>query len=293
MSSGKIDQVDPTRVWTRQLAQLRGRALKLGPRRVGGESAVAQIAEDALGASQSILQELAGQHLECERLRREARSEAAAWDHLFAVIPAACVITDQNGFVLNANKPAGVLLNLAPKSLKGRELIVFSEDRAAFGAVLQQVANGRSPVQASVMIRPRERKPSRAQIIAVPASPQDSAMWLWFLIAAGDAQPDITVPPDRFPDSVENTVSGTESRLSVEEAGTCHRCGAITHGYHESTNDCVDTLVEEMRMLQDRIRYLQGRRAKFSGGRVDEDCLEHVATAASYAAVNGTPVEAS
>ena len=255
--------------------------MKLGPHRVDGESALAQIAEDALSAGQSLLQELAGQHLECERLRQEIRSEADAWHHLFAHIPTPCVMTDQNGFVLNANRSAGLLLNLAPKSLKGRELIVFSEDRAAFGALLQQVAYGNSPVQASVTIRPRERKPSRAEIIAVPASPQESAVWLWFLSAAGDVQPDVAVVSERFADLADDTVLGTGSRLSVEEAVTCHRCGAITQGYHESTNDCVDTLVEETRMLQDRIRYLQDRRAKFSGGRVDEGCFEQAAAAAT------------
>ena len=261
--------------------------MKAGLGRVGGESAMAQIAEEALSAGQSILQELAGQHLETERLRREIRSEAAAWHHLFSVIPAACVMTDPNGFVLNANRSAGLFLNLAPKSLKGRELIVFIEDRAAFGAILQQVAYRDSPVQASVMIRPRERKPAPAQITAAPAIPQDRTVWLWFLIAASDVQPGISVSSARCSPSADDAPFGTSCHSIADEGVTCHRCGAITQGHHDSSVDCLETLGDEIRMLQNRIRYLRDRQHEFSDHCIDAGSIQPARTAASDGSIVG------
>jgi len=179
-----IKVADPIRRWTRQLAELRAQAVK-GPR----AEAAAELIANALAACDSLLRDLAGTHLECDRLRAEVRTRAAAWDHLFDVMPAACVLTDNAGAILNANRPAGMLLNLSAKALKGRELMVFSEDRQAFETLLQVLAaSGDDELRATVAFRPRDRKPADIDVVIVPVPQEPPGCWLWFLAPTIQAQ---------------------------------------------------------------------------------------------------------
>jgi PAS domain-containing protein len=170
-----IKIADPVRRWTRQLGELRVQAVK------SGRAAGAELVENALTLCDSLLRDLAGLHLECDNLRAEVRTRAAAWDHLFEVMPAACVLTDSAGEILNANRPAGTLLNLSAKALKGRQLGVFSEDRQAFETLLLALAASDDQRQATLVLRPRDRKPADIDVVIVPATEARPARWLWFL----------------------------------------------------------------------------------------------------------------
>ena len=96
-------------------------------------------------------------------------------------MPAACVLTDQGGSILKANRAAGALLNVAPAHLKGRPLLVFAEDRETFRALLTEIGrNGSTQLRARVMLRPRERKPAPTQLQVLP-SPRDEQEWFWIV----------------------------------------------------------------------------------------------------------------
>ncbi len=73
--------------------------------------------------------------------------------------------------------------------LKGRELLVFSQDRQTFRALLQEIDQKRSTeLRAPMILRPRERKPLMTQVHVAPAPGRDQT-WLWIVTrpAATDA----------------------------------------------------------------------------------------------------------
>jgi PAS domain-containing protein len=162
--------------WTRQLGFLRAQANKQA--RIGP---CGDILTESLAACEALVRDLAGAHLECDRLRADLRASTAAWDHLFDVIPAACLLTDVTAVILNANRIAAVFLNVNAKHLKDRELIVFFEDRAAFADLVHRVArSGGDQLHATLTVRPRERKPTAVEVVVVPLE-GGSGLWVWFL----------------------------------------------------------------------------------------------------------------
>jgi PAS domain-containing protein len=176
------------RVWARDLSLLRSRASK---RRRGPQfdSADPGVAEEALALCDSMLQDMAARDLECRRLHTMLRAQTQAWDYLFAQLPVACIVTDRNGSIADANRMAGLLLNVSPKHLLGRSLVLFSTDRPAFSTVLQQSSVESAPMEASMILRPRERKRVAVRATVVPPLPGGSDVWLWFFAttAQGDA----------------------------------------------------------------------------------------------------------
>src|SRR5687768_13518407 len=114
------DVVDTTPHWARELTHLRARARKL--RWQTADPLVGELTDEALATCDSVLRDLAGAQLECDRLRSRVRMGNADWNRLFDAMPGACLLTDNVGLILNANKAAGVLLNVSPKWLKDRQL---------------------------------------------------------------------------------------------------------------------------------------------------------------------------
>lgn len=177
-----INPRDPIPHWTRQVAHLRTQALKRG-RDI--QSPCKQITDDVLEVCDGLLRDLAGARLECERLEAEVRTGTALWERLFETIPVACVLTDGVGSIVDANRAAGVLLNLAARRLRERQLLLFSEDRAVFGVLLHRLAHGaHDEHRARVTFRPRERRPSEMDVLIVPLPAEPPARWLWFLTSA-------------------------------------------------------------------------------------------------------------
>ena len=181
---------DQVPYWTRQLALLRARADR---RERQGAAPGGEIVGAALDACDSLLRELAGARTERDRLRAEVRTSSDAWEHLFDVTPTACLLTDSGGFIVNANRSAGALLGMSAKRLRDRELVVFSEDRAAFGALLKGIAaNSSEELRSTLRFRPRERKPLAVDVVVV-ALTAPSGHWLWFLTPAGKGRADDAV----------------------------------------------------------------------------------------------------
>ncbi len=246
------NRIERTRPWTRELANLRGRAAKCGPRSGSQLNPVAQVTEDSLATCESMLQELAAGYLECDRLRGDVRAEADAWEHLFIAMPLACVVADRNGCILDANHACGVLLNLGPKRLRGRNLLVFSRDRTAFMTLVGEAADQTASITASLMFRPRERKPLSVTVLVVPPLPDSPGAWLWFLTPTATPTSGTTI------DGADAEVSGAD--LDLEAPARCARCGDDTpNGPHASDADCVHALERRIRGLHSRLAEVQDR----------------------------------
>ena len=174
-----IEGTSSTARWSRELAHLRTRALKARPALSG--TLTPGLTEDTLGMCDSLLRDLAGAYLHCERLHARIQTEVAAWERLFDVMPSACVLTDRSGAILNANHAAGSLLNIAPRYLRSRDLLVFTDPRDLFRSVLERMACAPEDVRVTFTVRPRERKPVKADVLVVPLSRNQPDLWLWFL----------------------------------------------------------------------------------------------------------------
>ena len=192
--------IDPVPRWSREVAQLRAQARKI---RRGSAPKEAEVAEAALEACDSLLRDLAGAQLECERLQAKVQTEVAVWERLFDVMPRACLLTDSAGYIVNANSAAGTLLNVSARHLKDRQLLVFTRDRDAFRVLLERMGQGReAEVQGSLGIRPRERRPVQMDVRVVPLSP-GTGMWLWFFLPAEEAAVPQPEPEEPALDGVE------------------------------------------------------------------------------------------
>jgi len=176
-------ETDVASAWARRLASLRRESAKR--RRGAGQC---ELAEEALSMCDALVRELGGAQLAQDGLRADLRAAEAAWGHLFDLIPSACVLTDAASSILRANRAAGVLLNVSATHLKGRELLVFSQDRDTFRALLKELdRNASAELRARVTLRPRERKPAVMQLQVAPSPGRDRA-WLWILTPAGGAE---------------------------------------------------------------------------------------------------------
>ncbi len=175
--------IDPVPQWTRQLTLFRSQFAQLSKR--GGVGRSADLIESALSTCDSLIRDLAGAKLECDRLRAAVRAADDAWDHLFEIVPGACLLADGAGWIVDANRLAGSLLNVSAKHLKGRELRIFAEDRAAFATLLRRLDHRRDwECRATLTFRPRERKPAAMDLVIRPLSGGYEGTWIWFLTTA-------------------------------------------------------------------------------------------------------------
>jgi PAS domain-containing protein len=186
-----IDPIDSASSWARRLAAFRTQVGKRtrGPR--GND-----VTEEALSMCDALIRELAGAQLARDQLRADLRVADAAWDHLFHVMPSACVLTNSGGAILNANRAASRLLNVSATHLQGRELLIFSQDRETCRALLDEMQrNRRTELRARVMLRPRERKPMATELHVAVAPGREDA-WLWIMTPANaDATPSLEIVP--------------------------------------------------------------------------------------------------
>lgn len=110
--------------------------------------------------------------------RREAELRDRQFDELRDVMPVPCVLMDDGGFIVNANGAASELLNVAPRHLNGKPLLLFVAQRDAYFNVVSTARQVKETVKTEITIRPRERKPRvmNAQISQL----EHRAQWCWF-----------------------------------------------------------------------------------------------------------------
>ena len=180
------DKTDPVLPWSSELRKLRARLLK---RDSSCPGPTAELIDAALGQCDLLLRELAGAYFERDRLTQEVAAEKAGWRRLLDVCPTPCLITDAAGLIRYANRPAALLLSVSAQGLAGRQLLLFSRDRAAFGMVLSRMQGGSDHVRGKMIIQPRERKSTEVEFLVVPRLPEDPASWLWFVWQARQESP--------------------------------------------------------------------------------------------------------
>ena len=108
--------------------------------------------------------------------RQEALANAARYRELHEGLPLACILSDQDGQVEQANALAATLLNVAKPYLPGKPLLLFLPERESYFRLLDQVRSAGSATQRA-MLRPRDRKP-RPVSIGVASLPQQ-LRWCW------------------------------------------------------------------------------------------------------------------
>jgi len=203
------ERANPVQYWTRELGQLRARVLRLRGRTA--EPYDGDLTEAAMGAADSLLRELAGAQLECEGLRNVSRAQTAEWERAFDAMPCAWVITDRTGSIRDANGIASALLNLSVRHLRGRQLLVHTENRKVFTDLLARLNSGAGPDDVVLKIRPRDRRPVDMNVTVTPAPPNGSGDWLWYFAPCGSiqsvSQEGVDLPAPSLEDSPANEES--------------------------------------------------------------------------------------
>ena len=141
--------------------------------------------DEAAATYDELLQDLAGAETANRNLRSRLTRLESQWDHLFQRMPIACVVTDAAGTICRANERAADLLNTSARHLQRENapLTYFVHDRQPFFAMLSALATA-GEVQATLLMRPRERALMMIDAFAVPRLVDDEseALWLWFLV---------------------------------------------------------------------------------------------------------------
>jgi PAS domain-containing protein len=206
------DRTNPVQYWARELGRLRGCVVRLRGRVAEPND---DLTEAALAAADSLLRELAGAQLECERLRASSRAQTAEWERLFGAAPCAWVITDRAGTIRDANGMASVLLNVSVKHLKGRQLLVHTENRKVFSDLLAGLNSGAGPDDAVLKMRPRDRRPIEMNVTVMPAPPNESGDWLWYFAGRQSAS-DLLAP------EIARNQNAHERRVLMSASATCN-----------------------------------------------------------------------
>jgi PAS domain-containing protein len=189
------DEMFDERRWIQEIARLRARAARVR-RRPSGSDECEELLDAALETCDGVLRALASADRDNETLTRRCHAEAATYAHLFEHLPLAAIETDAEGRILQANGAASRLLNTSTKHLTSRLFLHFTEDRAAFLALLRALSTGSPGCSACLTVRPRERAPRRLSASIIPAAPGESATWVWFLapVHGTDVHDDTTRP---------------------------------------------------------------------------------------------------
>jgi len=169
------------RDWTREVAHLRARVVKLRPEPAGAGSAVRDTIEHALALCGHLLQELAGAYLQIEAQTAETRAERNHADYMFDRMPLPCVCADESGRITRANRAAALLLNVSVRHLVSKPLLYFTHDRNSFVGLLHRLRRDGTQLQCVLTLRPREHAPIQARVTVVPQTPQEITEWWWFL----------------------------------------------------------------------------------------------------------------
>lgn len=174
---------------TRELADLRTRVARLTRGANPPESPLQSAADELVVLATAILQDLAGAEMDAHRRVKEIRAERERADHLLTQVPVPCVVADNEGTILQANRAAALLLNVGTRHLVAQRLLHFSQDREAFLLLLETLRRDGSGAECELMIRPRERQAVSVAASVVPPAEGSSGEWLWFFAADAAARP--------------------------------------------------------------------------------------------------------
>ncbi|MGH7717701.1 MAG: PAS domain-containing sensor histidine kinase [Gemmatimonadaceae bacterium] len=124
----------------------------------------------ALAELQVAQEELRQQNEELARARREIERERQRYIELFELAPDGYVVTDAAGTVLEANRAAADLLNVAPRFLRRKPLgrYVMGDDQPAFWAEVARLQTSDEVRELTLCLRPRQRTPYFTAVTVAP-----------------------------------------------------------------------------------------------------------------------------
>lgn len=184
-----------------RIGQLRATAMRARSRNVPdtSDTQAAAVISDALETCETLLQDLAGAQLQVERTQAELRAEMGAHQDLLRRMPIACVTTDADGTIVEANESAAMLLKVSIRRLNGRQFADFIQDHDAFVKV-SRCALVETAVTAALVVRPRDSAPREVEVTILPARQQSPSEWLWFLTPTTRAAMQRPFRPGASPD---------------------------------------------------------------------------------------------
>src|SRR4051812_14568496 len=198
------------RRWTRDLAQLRTRVLRLKRHTGTPDSPVDAVLQEAISLCTQLPQDLAGAEMEIQRCLADVRTERQQADDLFDRMLMPCLQADDNGRITRANRAAALLLNVSARHLVGQPLLHFTQDRGAFLDLLRRMRRERAQMQCELTIRPRERSALHAAVTLMPRGAGNTTEWLWF-VASDRVGPALPGPARRLiPDRVSVVPPGED-----------------------------------------------------------------------------------
>ena len=168
------------RRWTPVIARIKAR---LANRNGSTPPKLEAALDEAASTFDVLVQDLAGAETANRNLRSRITRLESDWDDLFQSMPVACVLTDACGTIRRASDRAADLLNTSARHLQRENapLTYFVHDREPFFALLHALPTA-GQVQATLLMRPRERALMMIDVFAVPRASDDESLWLWFLV---------------------------------------------------------------------------------------------------------------
>jgi PAS domain S-box-containing protein len=102
--------------------------------------------KSSLKSLQVVFEELYQQNHELTLAKKSAEAECSYYQELFEYDPDACLVTTSEGKLLEANQKAIQLLNISPKRLIGKPLVLFiaAEERQSFYSQINKLQKGES-----------------------------------------------------------------------------------------------------------------------------------------------------
>ena len=124
--------------------------------------------KSTLGNLQVVVEDLYQQNQELTVAKKSVEVECNYYQELFEYAPDACLVTTREGKLLEANQRAIQLLNISPKRLIGKPLVIFiaAEERQVFYSKINQLQKGESIQNWQVKIQ-RQRGVCFTTLIAV------------------------------------------------------------------------------------------------------------------------------
>jgi PAS domain S-box-containing protein len=149
--------------------------------------------DQALEELRTLQEQVLEQLEQTDALRAELAKERDKYWRLFNSLPDACILTDADSAIVEANRGAAELFNISQRFLVGKVLSVFvSEDRGRFLLQVAQLAREGGSAEMTLRLRPRERAPvDVAAHLAIDGPGQ--IRWLIHPVAEGAQQEADTV----------------------------------------------------------------------------------------------------
>jgi PAS domain-containing protein len=179
--------MDTLQILTLKTATAMGRLADLQRRADHAPERAAPVIKPALRELTAALEELqvANEHLQTQldelgATRWTAVALQRRLDEFADAVPTACVWTDADGVIADANEAACTLLNISKPRVAGKPLMLFVTDREALFSSLGSLRDGPvRTVEADLMVRPRERRPRRLHVVGRRLD--HDLRCLWFL----------------------------------------------------------------------------------------------------------------